>query len=84
MTAPARRTTSLSLDAEAVDSARALGLDVSAVAEAALLRAVARARQDAWRHEHADIFAAQARWHDEHAHPLRDILADPDLAGWTR
>lgn len=36
---------------------------------------VARRRQ--WLKENADAFAAQARWHERHDHPLADILMDP-------
>ncbi|WP_369824870.1 type II toxin-antitoxin system CcdA family antitoxin, partial [Phaeobacter sp. 22II1-1F12B] len=41
MVSQIRRKTSLTLDAEALDCARELGVNVSAVAEAALVKAVA-------------------------------------------
>jgi antitoxin CcdA len=47
---------------------RALGINISAVADAALRR-----------EENAAAFAAQAKWHEAHGHPLADILAGP---GW--
>lgn len=31
-----------------------------------------------WLEENADAFAAQARWHAQHDHPLADILMDPE------
>ena len=36
---------------------------------------VARRRQ--WLKENAVAFAAQARWHERHDHPLADILMGP-------
>lgn len=33
-----------------------------------------------WLKENATAFAAQARWHEQHPHPLADLLADPGEA----
>jgi len=33
-----------------------------------------------WLEENAAAFAAQARWHEQHPHPLADLLADPGEA----
>ncbi len=82
MTTLAKRKTSLTLDAGALDAARDLGINVSAVADAALGRAVAQARQEAWRAENAAAFAAQAEWHAQNGHPLADILMAPGAASW--
>lgn len=82
MSSPAKRKTSLTLDAEALDAARDLGIDVSAVAEEALRRAVADARRRRWLEENAAAFAAQAARHERHGHPLADILASPGGATW--
>ena len=79
----ARRKTSLTLDGDALDAARALGVNVSAVADEALRRAVAEARRRRWLEENAAAFAAQAAWHERHGHPLADILAGPAGATWT-
>jgi len=84
MTAKTKRKTSLSLDAAALDAAKALGVNVSAVAEAALVKAVADARSDAWLAQNADAFAAQSDWHARHGHPLADIIAALGGASWTR
>ncbi len=78
----ARRKTSLTLDAEALDAARDLGVNVSAVADEALRRAVADARRRRWLEDNAAAFAAQAAWHERHGHPLADILAGPAGATW--
>lgn len=84
MIAAKKRKTSLTLDAEALDSARLLGVNVSAVADEALRRAVADARRRQWVQENAETFAAQAAWHEVHGHPLADILASPGGAAWNR
>lgn len=78
----ARRKTSLTLDTEALDAARDLGVNVSAVADEALRRAVADARRRRWLEDNAAAFAAQAAWHEQHGHPLADILAGPAGATW--
>jgi len=82
MPAAARRKTSLTLDATALDAARDLGINVSAVADTALQRAVADARRREWLDDNADAFAAQAAWHERNGHPLADILATPVGTGW--
>ncbi|MFG6082212.1 type II toxin-antitoxin system CcdA family antitoxin [Paracoccus litorisediminis] len=82
MVTAAKRKTSLTLDADALDAARALGVNVSAVADAALQRAVSEARRQQWLIENADAFAAQAQWHERHGHPLADIIASPGADTW--
>lgn len=82
MQSAVRRKTSLTLNAEALEAARDMGINVSAVAEEALLAAVAAARQEAWLKENADAFEAQARWHAENGHPLADILTGPGADTW--
>ncbi len=69
-----KRKTSLTLDAEVLDYAKALEINVSAVAEAALRKAVAEARREQWLRENAASFAAQAAWHERHGHPLAEII----------
>ncbi len=70
-----QRKISVTLDAELLDGAQALNINVSAVAEAALKSAVAQARQQHWLKENAGAFAAQAAWHERHGHPLAEIIA---------
>jgi antitoxin CcdA len=79
----AKRKTSLTLDAELLDGAKALDINVSAVAEAALKNAVASARQAQWLQQNAEAFAAQAAWHERHGHPLADIMSAPGSASWN-
>ena len=78
-----KRKTSLTLSAETLDAARELGVNVSAVADAALHRAVAEERHRHWIEENAEAFAAQAEWHERNGHPLADILAGPTGATWS-
>jgi antitoxin CcdA len=83
MTAATKRKTSLSLDAKALDRARDLGINVSAVADAALIQAVAESRRKEWLAENADAFAAQSDWHKRHGHPLADIITAPGGSSWN-
>lgn len=83
MTGALKRKTSVTLDADALDSARELRINVSAVAEAALLKAIAEARNKKWQAENADAFAAQAEWHERNGHPLADIIAAPGGSSWN-
>ena len=84
MVVATKRKTSLTLDAEALEAAKALGINVSAVAEAALIDAVARAARQQWLAENAEAFAAQSDWHERHGHPLADIMTAPGSSSWSR
>jgi antitoxin CcdA len=83
MTTAPKRKTSVTVDAAALDAARDLGLNVSAVAETALKKAVAEALRVKWLDENADAFARQAEWHERNGHPLVDILVSPGNASWS-
>ena len=83
MVTVSRRKTSLSLDAAALDDARDLGINVSAVADTALRRAVTEARRRKWIEENAEAFAQQAEWHERNGHPLAAILASPGTTAWN-
>ncbi len=65
-----------------LDAAHEYGVNVSAVADEALTRAVAAARQRQWLSENADAFAAQAEWHESNDHPLADIMMGPAGETW--
>ena len=82
MTATAKRKTSVTLDSGLLDQARELGLNVSAIADAALQDAVAQALRRKWAEDNAGALAAQADWHARHGHPLADILVGPAGAAW--
>ena len=83
MATATKRKTSVTIDAAALDAARDLGLDVSAVADAALQKAVTEARRGKWLDENAEAFARQAEWHERNDHPLVDILVAPAKATWS-
>lgn len=83
MISATKRKTSLTLDAEALDRAKDLGINVSAVAEAALIKAVAESRRKKWLAANADAFAAQSDWHVRHGHPLADIITAPGGSSWN-
>jgi antitoxin CcdA len=78
-----KRKTSLTLDAAALDDAKDLGINVSAVADAALLKAVTEARRKQWLDRNAEAFAAQSDWHARKGHPLADIIAGPGGKSWN-
>lgn len=83
MSVSRKRKTSVTLDARALEAAHDLGINVSAVAEAALQQAVAETRRNRWLDENAEAFARQAEWHQHNDHPLRDILVSPGRASWS-
>ncbi|MDZ7710735.1 MAG: type II toxin-antitoxin system CcdA family antitoxin [Roseovarius sp.] len=84
MVSATKRKTSLTLDIEALEGAKELGINVSAVAETALIKAVADARRKTWLAENAGAFTAQSEWHERHGHPLADIMTAPGGSSWTR
>ena len=83
MVSATKRKTSLTLDADTLDCAKALEINMSAVAEAALKKAVADAQRLQWLTDNAQAFADQAAWHERHGHPLADILCAPGGSSWT-
>jgi antitoxin CcdA len=78
-----KRKTTVMLHAYALDCAKDLQIDVSALAEAALLKAIAEARDKKWVEENTDAFAAQADWHERNGHPLAEIIAAPGGDAWN-
>lgn len=82
MVSATKRKTSLTLDIDALEAAKEFEINVSAVAETALIKAVAQARRNKWLTENADAFAAQSDWHERHGHPLADIITAPGGSSW--
>lgn len=70
MMAAARRAANLTLDAALVDEARALGLNLSAAAEAGVRLAVAEARAARWRAENAAALESSNDWVEANGLPL--------------
>jgi antitoxin CcdA len=70
MGAHPRKATNLSLDAELLHDARALGVNVSRAAEEGLRAAVRSARAEAWRAENAEAIASANAWVETNDLPL--------------
>ena len=73
MPASNRRATSLTMDRQLLDDARALGVNVSRAAEAGLTRALKEAREAAWKRENAGAFAYWNAYVEENGLPLADL-----------
>ena len=65
-----RKRTNVSLDARLLDEARRLELNVSAVTEAALEKAVREAQARGWAEENARALAERADWIERNGMPL--------------
>jgi antitoxin CcdA len=71
--AAAKTRTNVTLDGTLLRAARELDLNVSAIAEGALARAVAEARAQQWHAENARALSQRAAWIAENGPPLADI-----------
>jgi antitoxin CcdA len=65
-----KRRTNVTISADLLASARALDLNVSAIAEAALGEAVRSARAAAWQAENAEALRQRAEWIERSGLPL--------------
>lgn len=70
MPANARRTTSMTLDREILDEARALDLNVSRAAEAGIAAAVKAEKERRWREENAEAIRAYNEYIEKNGIPL--------------
>jgi antitoxin CcdA len=68
-----RRPVNVSLSHELVEAAKSSGLNISAIAEAALASAVQDARLTVWAKENANGIAAINRFVEEEGLPLSDL-----------
>ncbi len=73
MPAPNRRATSLTMDRQLLDDARALGVNVSRAAEAGLMIALKEARETAWKRENAGAIADFNAYIEENGLPLANF-----------
>lgn len=73
MPTPNRRATSLTMDSQLLDDARALGVNVSRAAEAGLTAALKTARAEAWKRENADAIAYWNTYIEENGLPLAEF-----------
>lgn len=83
MTVPTNRKSFVRLEAAVLDQARDLGINVTAVAEAALRRAVAEASRQAKLTDNVAVAAAQSDWQARTGHPLAEIMIGPGAVSRT-
>jgi antitoxin CcdA len=65
-----RKPTNVSLDAQAVADARALGVNVSQACEMGLVKEIKAAREARWLAENRDAIEATNQWVEENGLPL--------------
>ena len=65
-----KKNVTMSISAEVIETAKAHGLNVSAVSEEALRKAGAEARRAAWLEENREALAERDAWIEEHGLPL--------------
>jgi antitoxin CcdA len=68
-----KQRTNITLSATNLAAARELGLNVSAISDAALAEAVRAAKADAWARENAEAIAERRAWIEAHGTPLADL-----------
>ena len=68
-----KQRTNVSLDAANLAAARALGLNISAISNAALDTAVREAKAAEWARENADALAERRAWIDANGPALADL-----------
>ncbi|WP_109468077.1 type II toxin-antitoxin system CcdA family antitoxin [Albibacillus kandeliae] len=69
-TVSAKRRTNVTIDSDVLDAARELGLNVSAISEAALAESVREARARAWAAENREAISQRRAWVDRNGMPL--------------
>jgi antitoxin CcdA len=67
-----RKSTNLSLDAQLVADAKAMGLNLSETAERAIAEAVREERVRRWQEENREAIEATNRYVEEHGLPLAE------------
>jgi antitoxin CcdA len=73
MSAAQKQRTNVTLSADTLADARALGLNVSAISDAALADAVRHAKAKAWAEENAEAIAIRKSRIEAEGMPLADI-----------
>lgn len=68
--APARKPVNLSLDPVLLQEARALGLNISRIAESGLRAAVRQAQAEQWQRDNAPAMAGYNDWVEQNGLPL--------------
>ena len=72
-TTPEKQRTNITLTAANLSAARELGLNVSAISDAAVAEAVRSARAEAWAEENADAISKRRDWIEANGTPLADL-----------
>lgn len=73
----------LTLDKNVVESAKAQGLNLSAIASDAICSAARQSEREAWVAEIAPIIAAQDDWLEQNGHPFAAAIAGPFGKAWN-
>lgn len=73
MSTAQKQRTNVTLSADTLADARALGLNVSAISDAALADAVRHAKAKAWAEENAEALAQRRKWIEENGTILSDV-----------
>ncbi|MCC5967658.1 MAG: type II toxin-antitoxin system CcdA family antitoxin [Natronohydrobacter sp.] len=68
-----KQRTNVSLTASNLAAAREMGLNVSAISDAALAEAVRAAKAEAWARENAEAIAERRAWIEANGTPLADL-----------
>jgi len=68
-----KQRTNVSLTASTLAAARELGLNVSAISDAALAEAVRAAKAEAWARENAEAIAERRAWIEANGTSLADL-----------
>lgn len=68
-----KQRTNITLTAANLAAARELGLNVSAISDAALAEAVRAAKAEAWARENAEAIAERRAWIEANGTPLADL-----------
>ena len=72
-TTPEKKRTNITLTAANLSAARELGLNVSAISDAAVAEAVRSARAESWAEENADAISKRRDWIETNGTPLADL-----------
>ena len=68
-----KQRTNITLNAQTLSAARELGLNVSAISDAALAEAVRVAKAKVWARENAEAIAERRAWIGANGTPLADL-----------
>ena len=68
-----KQRTNITLSATNLAAARELGLNVSAISDAALAEAVRAAKAEAWARDNAEAIVERRAWIEAHGTPLSDL-----------